>query len=38
MVPRIGGELVAHGGPGLGIDQRRMLSRVELALVAIWPM
>src|SRR5712675_1962647 len=33
MIARIGSELIPNGGPGLGIDQRRMLSGVELALV-----
>ena len=33
MVRRVGNELIPNGGPGLGIDQRRMLSGVELALV-----
>src|SRR6266850_5114975 len=33
MVRRVGDELIPNGGPGLGIDQRRMLSGVELALV-----
>src|SRR5207245_5775632 len=33
MVRRVGNELIPNGGPGLGIDQRRMLAGVELALV-----
>src|SRR5438034_1269067 len=33
MVRRVGNELIPNGGPRLGIDQRRMLSGVELALV-----
>src|SRR6267142_1069046 len=33
MVARVGSELVPHGGPGIAIDQRRMLPGVELALV-----
>src|SRR6266446_6867882 len=33
MVARVGGEPVPNGGPSLGVDQRRMLSGVELALV-----
>jgi hypothetical protein len=33
MVARIGSKLVPHGGPGICVDQRRMLSGVELALV-----
>src|SRR5437773_10270504 len=33
MVRRDGNELIPNGGPGLGIDQRRMLSGVALALV-----
>src|SRR6266850_3146647 len=33
MVCRVGSELVPNGGPGLGVDQRPMLSGVELALV-----
>src|SRR6185437_16512044 len=33
MVSRVGGEPVPRGGPGLGVDQRRLLTGVELALV-----
>src|SRR5260370_15251749 len=33
MVARVGSELVPHDGPGIGIDQRRMLPGVKLALV-----
>jgi len=33
MVPRVGSELAPNGGPGLGVDQRPMLSGVELVLV-----
>src|SRR5437660_5769064 len=33
MVRRVGNQLIPNGGPGLGIDQRRMLPGVELALV-----
>src|SRR5438132_6455880 len=33
MVRRVGSELIPNSGPGLGIDQRRMLSGVELTLV-----
>src|SRR5207244_3710676 len=33
MVARIGSKLVPHGGPGICVDQRRMLSGVELTLV-----
>src|SRR6266436_6517213 len=33
MVAGVGSELVPHGGPGIGVDQRRMLPGVELALV-----
>src|ERR1700751_5781921 len=33
MVRRVGNELILNGGPGLGIDQRRMLPGIELALV-----
>src|SRR6266481_6433399 len=33
MVARVGSELVPHGGPGIGIDQRRMLPGAKLALV-----
>src|SRR5439155_17377139 len=33
MVVRTGSKLIPHGGPGLGVDQRQMLSGVELTLV-----
>src|SRR5438876_9867631 len=33
MVRRVGNQLIPNGGPVLGIDQRRMLPGVELALV-----
>src|SRR6266478_1229650 len=33
MVCCVGGKLVPHGPPSLGIDQRPMLRGVELALV-----
>src|SRR5438309_5808244 len=33
MVHRVGNELIPNGGPGLGVDQRRMLPAVELALM-----
>jgi hypothetical protein len=33
MVARIGRELIPHRGPGLSIDQRRMLAGVELVFV-----
>src|SRR5438046_438707 len=33
MFARIGSELILNDGPGLGVDQRRMLPGVELALV-----
>ena len=33
MVSGIGGELVSNSGPGLLLDQRRMLAGVELTLV-----
>jgi hypothetical protein len=35
MVARVGSELIPNGGPGLDVDQRRMLPGVELALGAI---
>src|SRR6516162_8231753 len=34
MTPRMGRELVSNGVPRLDIDQRRMLSGVELAFVS----
>src|SRR5437867_3076669 len=33
MVAGIGSRLISNGGPSFGVDQRRMLSEVELALV-----
>jgi hypothetical protein len=33
MVAGVGGEPIANGGPGLIVNQRRLLPRVELALV-----
>src|SRR4029077_1431096 len=33
MVTCVRSKLIPNSGPGLGVDQRRMLSRVELALV-----
>jgi hypothetical protein len=33
VVAGIGGELVSNSNPGLIVDQRRMLARVELTLV-----
>jgi hypothetical protein len=33
MIAGIGGELASDNGPGLIVDQRRMLARVELILV-----
>jgi hypothetical protein len=37
MVARIGSELVPNSGPGLLLDQRRMLTGVELTLVRYLP-
>src|SRR6266404_3742157 len=33
MVARIGSKLISNGGRALGVEQRPMLGRVELALV-----
>ena len=37
MIASIGGELASNDGPGLIVDQRRMLARVELILVRNLP-
>ena len=37
MIDGIGGELALNKGPGLIVDQRRMLARVELILVRNLP-
>jgi len=37
MVAGVGREPIANGGPGLNVNQRRVLPRVELALARNLP-